>query len=390
MIRLGVCYTAGSALSPQEADMGIGKPKKKNVTEQAVLDALRPIQDPDLRRSIVDLEFIKGIRIKRTTVSFDLVLTTPACPVRDQLKASCEEAVLALDGVDRVEVELKAETRGAPLAGRRILETVRNVIAVASGKGGVAKSTTAVNLALGLHQTGARVGIMDADIYGPSLPTMIQVEDEPRMGDNQRIIPATGLGLKIVSIGYFMPPGKAAILRGPMASGYITQFLGNVEWGELDYLIVDYPPGTGDIQLTLSQQAAITAALIATTPQDVALVDVEKAISMFQTTKIPVLGVVETMSYFVCDQCDKRHALFGEGGGARIAKAAKVPLLGQVPIDPRVVRGGDDGRPILVDAPSSPAAEAYRQLCGRVAAELSMFNMGRESTLDNFSLQWNA
>jgi ATP-binding protein involved in chromosome partitioning len=285
---------------------------------------------------------------------------------------------------------MKAETRGAPLAGRQVLETVKNIVAVASGKGGVAKSTTAVNLALGLQEAGARVGILDADIYGPSVPTMLQIDREPGMGRDNHIVPAVGLGLKAISIGFFLPPGRAAILRGPMASGYITQFLSNVEWGELDYLIVDYPPGTGDIQLTLSQQAAVTAAVVCTTPQDISLVDVRKAVAMFEATHVPVLGVLETMSYFICDGCSKRHAIFGEGGGERVAKATKVPLLGQIPIDPQVVTGGDTGRPVIIEHPQSPAAEAYRALAGAVASKLSMLHVEGEGALENFSLAWDA
>lgn len=361
-----------------------------SITQQAVLDALRPIVDPDLKQSIVDLGFIKNIVIRGPDIALDLVLTTPACPVREQLKAACEQAILGLAGVRSATVELKAETRGAPLAGRKVLETVRNVLAVASGKGGVAKSTTAVNLAIALSETGAKVGILDADIYGPSLPTMIEVDAEPAMDRENRIHPATGLGVKLISIGFFMPPGRAAILRGPMVSGYISQFLANVEWGDLDYLVVDYPPGTGDIQLTLSQQAAVTAAIICTTPQELALMDVRKAIAMFETTKIPVLGVVETMSYFVCDQCSAEHAIFGRGGGQRVATAAKVPLLGRVPIDPRVVEGGDSGRPVVLEHPDSPAALAYREVAGAVAAQLSKLNVEREGALEGFSLAWNA
>jgi ATP-binding protein involved in chromosome partitioning len=360
-----------------------------SITESAVLDALRPIQDPDLNRSIVDLDFIKNIKIKKDKVSFDLVLTTPACPVKDILKAKCEEAVKGL-GVKKVTVELKAETRGAPMAGRQVLEHVRNVIAVASGKGGVAKSTTSVNLAVALAQAGAKVGLLDADIYGPSIPTMVDIDHEPAGGADNMLIPAEGLGLKLISMGFFLPPGKAAILRGPMVSGYVTQFLSNVKWGELDYLIIDYPPGTGDIQLTLSQQAAVTAAIICTTPQDIALADVEKAIAMFDATKVPVLGVVETMSYFVCDGCDKRHEIFGAGGGRRVAEATNVPLLGQVPIDPRVVVGGDSGRPVILEHPDSPAARAYRDISGQVASQLSMINVGGNDAQDSFALEWQA
>lgn len=360
------------------------------LTEQTVLEALRPIQDPDLRRSIVDLGFVQRVTLADGRVAFDLVLTTPACPVREQLQAACERAIRALPGVTEVVVALKAETRGAPLAGRKVLETVRNIVAIASGKGGVAKSTTAVNVAVALAQSGARVGILDADIYGPSVPMMLAAEEEPTMSAEGVIQPALALGLKVISIGFFIPPGRAAILRGPMASGYVTQFLGNVAWGELDYLIVDYPPGTGDIQLTLSQQAAVTAAVVCTTPQDISLIDVRKAIAMFETTKVPRLGVVETMSHFVCDGCGKQHALLGAGGGERIAAETGLPLLGQIPIDPRVVSGGDRGRPIVVEHPEAPAAEAYRRVAGAIAARLSTLHLEQPQALENFALAWDA
>ena len=360
------------------------------ITEKQVLDALRPIQDPDLRRSIVDLGFIKHIHIEGGQVRFDLELTTPACPVKDHLKSAAEKAVLALAGVSDVQVKLTAQTRGGGgmRGGRKVLEGVKNVIAVASGKGGVAKSTTAANLAISLYETGATVGVLDADIYGPSMPTMLRIDTAPAAKSDNLLSPATALGLKVISMGFFVGPDQAAILRGPMVSGYVSQFLANVDWGELDYLIIDYPPGTGDIQLTLSQQAPISGAVIVTTPQDISLADVRKAISMFETTKVPVLGVVETMSGFVCDGCGKRHDIFSNGGGERIASHVGVPFLGGVPIDPRVVKSGDEGVPIVKSFPDSPAAAAYRDIAGKVAAQLSVLNMERGSYLETFSLKW--
>ncbi|MCC6750953.1 MAG: Mrp/NBP35 family ATP-binding protein [Deltaproteobacteria bacterium] len=361
-----------------------------SLTEHAVIGALRPIQDPDLRKSIVDLGFIKELTVRQGRVAFKLELTTPACPVKDQLKAACVAAVERLDGVKEVHVEMTAQTRGGGGAARQVLSGVKNVIAVASGKGGVAKSTTAVNLALALRQTGATVGILDADIYGPSVPTMIRMEREPAGTSDQRIIPAEGLGLKVISIGFFMPPDRAAILRGPMVSGYVSQFLTGVEWGPLDYLIIDYPPGTGDIQLTLSQQCPITGAVVCTTPQEISLIDVRRGIAMFETTKVPVLGVIETMSYFICDGCNKRHDIFRSGGGERIARRIGVPFLGAVPIDPLVAEDSDTGVPVIVGHPDSPAAKAYRELAGAVAAQLSILNVERGSYLETFSLTWKA
>jgi ATP-binding protein involved in chromosome partitioning len=358
--------------------------------EKAVLEALRPIQDPDLHRSIVELGFIQNIRIDDGLVSFDLQLTTPACPMKEMLRKACTEALQKLPGVRTVSLNLTAKTRGAPSDKRAMLQSVRNIIAVASGKGGVGKSTTAVNIAIGLAQSGASVGILDADIYGPSIPMMLKVETPPSPAGDNRMFPATASGLKLMSMAFFMRPGQAAILRGPMASGTISQFLGNVEWGELDYLVIDYPPGTGDVQLTLSQQAPISGAIITTTPQEISLIDVDRAIQMFETTKVPVLGVCETMSYFVCDGCGKKHSIFRSGGGRRVAGRAGVPFLGGVPIDPLVADSGDGGVPILLSHPDSPAALAYREIAGAVAAELSILSVERGSYLETFSLEWKA
>ncbi|MCB9555702.1 MAG: Mrp/NBP35 family ATP-binding protein [Deltaproteobacteria bacterium] len=360
-----------------------------SISTEQVLEALRPIDDPDLGQSIVDLGFVKNVVCKSGKVSFDLELTTPACPVRFELKAACESALSDLAGVEQVSVTLTADTRGAPTQQRQVLKGVRNILAVASGKGGVAKSTTAVNIALALAETGARVGILDADIYGPSVPTMLSVEREPAMAADKSLIPAEAHGIKMISMGFFVPTDKAAILRGPIVSGYISQFLANVQWGELDYLVIDYPPGTGDIQLTLSQQAPITGAVVTTTPQEISLIDVKKAMVMFDTTRIPVLGVIETMSYFVCDQCDKRHEIFRSGGGRRVADGLGVPFLGEVPIDPRVAAAGDQGAPIVISAPESPASVAYTELAGALAAQLAVLNIERGSYLESFSLKWD-
>lgn len=368
-----------------------GKDKSASaISEASILEALKPIQDPDLNRSIVDLGFIKNIKIDGGKVGFDLELTTPACPVKDQLRDACIVAVLAMGGVEDVAVNMTARTRGGSMAGRQVLTTVKNIVAVASGKGGVAKSTTAVNLAIALHQSGAAVGILDADIYGPSIPTMLTIDKPPAPQPDNMIEPAEAMGLKVISMAFFMAKGSAAILRGPMVSGYVSQFLGKVLWGDLDYLLIDYPPGTGDIQLTLSQQAPITGAVIVTTPQGIALADVRRAIQMFETTNVPVLGVCETMSYLICDQCEKKHRIFGEGGGEAIAAEVKVPFLGAIPIDPRVTEGGDTGAPILIAYPDSPAAQAYQELAGAVASRLSIINVGRGEAQESFSLDWKS
>ncbi len=358
------------------------------LNERSVIESLRPIQDPDLHRSIVDLGFVKNLIIENGHVKFDLELTTPACPMKSHFKEVCVDAVSALDGVKSVEVNMTAQTRGSHTSERQVLNSVKNIIAIASGKGGVAKSTTAVNLAVALQQTGASVGILDADIYGPSIPTMIRIETPALPTPDKRLFPAEGAGLKLISMGLFVDANQAAVLRGPMVSQYVSQFLNAVEWGDLDYLIIDYPPGTGDIQLTLSQQAPITGALIVTTPQKIALADVKRAIAMFKTTKVPIIGVCETMSYFLTD--DKKHYIFGQGGGHSIAAENDVPFHGEIPIDPLVTESGDSGIPILISHPESPVSKAYRSVAGSMAAQLSIINMQREEVQETFSLNWES
>ncbi len=344
-----------------------------------VLDALRPIIDPDFGKSIVDLGFVKNLMIEGGKVRFTIELTTPACPVKEQFEQAARERVAGLAGVDSVEVEMTADTRGrraqpkaADASQPPVLPGVRNVLAVASGKGGVGKSTVAVNIALALRESGARVGILDADVYGPSLPLLTGVSGTPRTKE-QRIFPHEGLGMKLMSIGFFVTDRSPVIWRGPMVHGLIRQFLTDVEWGELDYLIVDMPPGTGDAALTLTQMAPLAGAVIITTANDLSLIDARKGLEMFRKVDVPVLGIVENMSYFAPpDLPDRKYYIFGEGGGRRVAEELGVDFLAEVPIDPRVVEGGDRGRPILVHAPDSAAANALRTLGGTVARKLAV------------------
>jgi ATP-binding protein involved in chromosome partitioning len=345
------------------------------VTESAVLDALRPIVDPDFGKSIVDLGFIKELRIDGGRVSFAIELTTPACPVKSEFERSARERVQALPGVSEVQVTMTANTRGraaaAPEPGA-VLPGVKNVIAVASGKGGVGKSTVAINLALALQQSGASVGVMDADVYGPSLPLLTGVHGRPR-AEERRIVPHEVAGLKLMSMGFFLTENSPVIWRGPMVHGLIRQFLTDVEWGQLDYLVVDMPPGTGDAALTLTQQAPLAGALIVTTANELSLIDARKGLLMFEKVQVPVLGIVENMSYFTPpDLPDRKYYIFGQGGGRRIAAELGVEFLGEVPIDPRVVEGGDKGRPIVLDAPDAPAARAFREIAGKVARKLAV------------------
>jgi ATP-binding protein involved in chromosome partitioning len=345
-------------------------------SESAVLDVLRPIVDPDFHKSIVDLGFVKNIQVGGGDVSFTIELTTPACPVKAEFEKAARERVIALDGVENVHVTMTSDTRGRNLAAAgpqsEILPGVRNTIAVASGKGGVGKSTTAVNLALALRQSGAAVGVMDADVYGPSLPLLTGVNGRPRTVD-KRILPHEGYGLKLMSIGFLVDEDSPVIWRGPMVHGLVSQFLSDVEWGELDYLVIDMPPGTGDAALTLTQKAPLSGAVIVTTANDLSLIDARKGLKMFEKVEVPVLGIIENMSYFTPPDClDRKYYLFGEGGGKRTAEELDVAFLGEVPIDPRIVEGGDAGRPILVHAPDSPAAQAFRDLAGKVARSLAV------------------
>jgi ATP-binding protein involved in chromosome partitioning len=347
------------------------------VSESAVLEALRPIVDPDFGKSIVDLGFVKDVSVEGSRVAFTIELTTPACPVKEQFERDARERVAALDGVDAVAVTMTANTRGrAKVASGspegEVLPGVRNTIAVASGKGGVGKSTTAINLALALQQSGAAVGVLDADVYGPSLPLLTGVHGRPR-AEERRIYPHTCAGLKLMSMGFFVTDDSPVIWRGPMVHGLIRQFLTDVEWGELDYLVVDMPPGTGDAALTLTQQAPLAGAIIVTTSNDLSLIDARKGLHMFEKVQVPVLGIVENMSYFTPpDLPDRKYYLFGEGGGRRVAEELGIDLLAEVPIDPRVVEGGDKGRPILLEAPDSLAARAFREIAGSVARKLAV------------------
>jgi ATP-binding protein involved in chromosome partitioning len=345
--------------------------------EAAVLDALRPIVDPDFGRSIVDLGFVKELRIEGGRVEFAIELTTPACPVKAEFERAARERVAALPGVSTVLVRMTSNTRGrraTPPAGEAaaVLPGVRNTIAVASGKGGVGKSTVALNLAIALRQSGARVGLMDADVYGPSLPLLTGVSGRPH-AEERRIVPHEGHGLRLMSMGFFLTDDSPVIWRGPMVHGLVRQFLTDVEWGELDYLIVDMPPGTGDAALTLTQMAPLSGAVIVTTANDLSLIDARKGLAMFRKVQVPVLGIVENMSWFTPpDLPERRYRIFGEGGGRRVAEELGVELLAEIPIDPRIVEGGDKGVPILIGAPDSEAARIFRELAGRIARRLAV------------------
>ncbi|HEX9960126.1 MAG TPA: Mrp/NBP35 family ATP-binding protein [Pyrinomonadaceae bacterium] len=349
-------------------------------TEQVVLDALKQIIDPDLRKDIVTLGFIRDLAISGGAVSFRIVLTTPACPVKEEMETAAREIVSGLPGVSSVNITMDAEVpKGRGIANNIAVPGVKNIIAVSSGKGGVGKSTVAVNLAVSLALDGAKVGLMDADVYGPNVPLMLGVADaQPQVANNQ-LLPIKAHGIKMISMAVLAPPDKPMILRGPMLHGIVRQFLSDVNWGELDYLIVDMPPGTGDVQLSLAQLVPVQGAVLVTTPQNVSIADVLRALKMFEQVNVPVLGVVENMSYFVPpDMPDKRYNIFGEGGGRNLADEHGVPFLGEVPLGMEVREAGDKGTPVVISNPESPQSKAFRAVAEEVARYISIEAMKPE------------
>ncbi len=345
---------------------------------RSVLEVLRPVQDPELHKSLVEMNMIRNIKIDDGKVSFTLVLTTPACPLREFIVEDCQKAVKKLPGVTDVSIEVTAETpKQKSLSDRTGIPGVKNIIAISSGKGGVGKSTVAVNVAVALAQTGALVGLLDADIYGPNDPTMLGLSDSQitvRSTEKGDILePAFNHGVKLVSMGFLIDRDQPVVWRGPMLNGVIRQFLYQVEWGELDYLIVDMPPGTGDAQLTLTQAVPMAGVVIVTTPQNVALLDSRKGLRMFQQMNVKVLGIVENMSYFIPpDLPDKQYDIFGSGGGEKTALELGVPLIGCVPLEISTRIGGDNGIPIVVAEPDSKSAQALKAIALAIAGKVSV------------------
>ncbi len=345
---------------------------------QSILEVLRPVQDPELQKSLVDLNMIRNVTVDGGKVSFTLVLTTPACPLREFIVEDCQKAVKQLPNVESVEVEVTAETpQQKSLPDRSSVPGIKNIIAVSSGKGGVGKSSVAINIAVALADKGAKVGLLDADIYGPNAPNMLGLSDAKvtvKQDSNGEILePAFNYGVKLVSMAFLIDPDQPVIWRGPMLNGIIRQFLYQVEWGELDYLIVDMPPGTGDAQLTLAQAVPMAGAVIVTTPQTVSLLDSRRGLKMFQQLGVNLLGIVENMSYFIPpDLPDKQYDLFGSGGGEKTAKELNIPLLGCVPLEIALREGGDRGTPIVIADPESASAKALIAIAEQVAAKVSL------------------
>ena len=351
------------------------------ISEQSVLQALSQITDPDLHKDIVTLGFVKDLKIEGGDVSFRIVLTTPACPVKEEFETTAKQLVGAIEGVTNVRVVMDSEVpQGRGVANNIALPGVKNIIAVSSGKGGVGKTTVAVNLAVSLALDGAKVGLMDADVYGPNVPLMLGIGAiQPQVSSKGQLVPLVAHGVKIISMAVLVPPDKPMILRGPMLHGVVRQFLTDVDWGELDYLIVDMPPGTGDVQLSLAQLVPVQGAVLVTTPQAVSLADVRRAYAMFEQVSIPVLGVIENMSYFIPpDMPEKRYDIFGSGGGQKLADQFNIRLLGEVPLGMEVREGGDAGVPVVISKPDSPQAIAFKSAAEEVARQISIEAMKPE------------
>src|SRR5947208_5910548 len=336
------------------------------ISEDQIREALKQVRYPGFSRDIVSFGLVKGIRLDGAAVTVQMALATNEPAIPQAIKSESEVALRALAEVDtaRVLIDIHAPPAGAGAAGvgATRIEGVRHVIAIASGKGGVGKSTVAANLAVALQKTEARVGLCDCDIYGPSISLMFGTRDRPMATEDNRIVPIEQYGLKLMSMGFLLDDTAPAILRGPMVTRYTQQFLRQVEWGELDYLVLDLPPGTGDIQLTIVQTVALSGAIIVTTPQEVALIDARKASAMFEKVNVPVLGLVENMSYFVSPSDAKRYDIFGSGGGEREARRLRVPMLGQIPIDIATREGGDRGIPIVSEDRGSRVTAEFKKI----------------------------
>jgi ATP-binding protein involved in chromosome partitioning len=350
------------------------------VSREDVLAALRRVMDPDLHRDLVSLGMIEDLELEDGRVSLALVLTTAACPLRSEIESAARSAVLAVPGVRGVTMRTTSRVRKPrdPSADRRAIEGVAHVIAIGSGKGGVGKSTVAANLAVALGMTGARVGLLDADIYGPNLPRMMGVNRQPSQRDG-KIVPLEAWGVRFMSMGLLVDQGEAVVWRGPMLHGAIKNFLHDVDWGDLDYLLVDLPPGTGDVPLSLVQQTVVSGAVVVSTPSQVAIEDAVKAVTMFGRLEVPVLGLIENMSYFVCPGCSGRHEIFGSGDAESRALAMGLPFLGAIPLHSELRASGDQGRPAVLTSPGSGYAQALARIAGHLAQRVSIVALGTSS-----------
>ncbi|MDQ2964486.1 MAG: Mrp/NBP35 family ATP-binding protein [Chloroflexota bacterium] len=348
------------------------------LTNDAIYDALRQVQEPELGGDLVTRNMIKDLRIDGSAVAFTIELTTPACPLKDEIETNVRQVLQPL-GVDAIDITWGAMVRrAAPQQPQQLVPGVKNIIAVASGKGGVGKSTVSVNLAVALAQSGASVGLLDADITGPNIPLMMGIDGQPKASASNKITPLERYGVKVISIQFFVPEGQPIVWRGPLVGGAIQQFLRDVDWGDLDYLVIDLPPGTSDAQLTLAQAVPISGTVLVTTPQEVALADVTKALAMLKRMSVPVIGIVENMNGFVCSHCGEMTEIFGRGGGERFAQQHGIEFLGGIPLDVTVRQGGDVGVPAVAQREPGPAAKSLTALASIVAARMSVRAAARD------------
>jgi len=349
-------------------------------TEAEVMEALRGVIDPELHKDLVTLGMAKNIQVNGGNVSLLVTLTTPGCPLRETIEKDVRAALAKVPGVNAVDVKFDwSVPEGRKISDKAPIPGVKNLIAVASGKGGVGKTTVAVNLAIALKNMGAAVGLLDADVYGPNVPVMLGTTEQPKMLDEKTIIPIQAYGVKMISMGLLNPGDKPLVWRGPMLHSVMQQFLRSVRWGQLDYLVVDLPPGTGDVQLSLIQTVAVSGAVLVTTPSVVALADVRKAVEMFRQVNVEILGIVENMSYFACPHCGGKIDVFGHGEGVRLAKMFELPFLGEIEIDPQIRIGGDTGKPTASLGEDAPGGKSIYAMARNVAARLSVVNLSGAS-----------
>ncbi len=349
------------------------------IDRESIFGALRTVVDKAVNRDIVSLKYVRDLEIEGSNVMCALVLGTPLSPSKYLLKQTAEKAILKLPGVKSVDIKMKSEIPHAQsISGKPSVPGIGNIIAISSGKGGVGKSTVAVNVAVALAKFGARVGLLDTDVYGPNVPIMVGVNREPGV-HGQKLVPHEAYAVKVMSLGFLNPGDRPVVWRGPMLHTAIRQFLYDVEWGTLDYLVVDMPPGTGDAQLSLAQLVPVQGAVLVTTPQEVAMADVRKAYNMFEQVHIPVFGIVENMSYFICPNCSEKHEIFGSGGGQELAKRFNANLLGRIPLSITIREGGDMGVPIVISEPESPQASAFFEIADNVATQVGLAAMKGQS-----------
>ena len=346
----------------------------EQVTQEKIIEQLRTVQDPELNRDLVSLNMIENVSVSNGTVKFTIVLTTPACPLKSKIQADAKSAVMEIPGVDNVEIKISSKVSHNNQIKEQLTSKIKNIIAVSSGKGGVGKSTIAANLSISLAQTGASVGLMDADIYGPNIPTMMGISELPKPSGG-KIMPAKAYSVKVISIGFLVKDGQPLIWRGPLLHGTIRQFLTDVDWGELDYLVVDLPPGTGDVQLSLSQNIPVTCGVVVTMPQKVSLDDASRGIEMYQKLDIPIAGVIENMGAMEMPDGSKLD-IFGEGGGEKLAEHYNLKFLGRIPIDPKLRMSGDAGKPIVISEPDSRTSSIINEIACEVASYICRLNLG--------------